>query len=74
MRLYMKNAIEYFYNLRPNEIRKNKTEYLFEIDNQYYSIKECNRSLEDLKTAVSECKFLCNKRNNGRIIEFRLFF
>lgn len=45
----MKNAIEYFYNLRPSEIKKNKNEYLFEYDGKHYSIKECNRSLEEIQ-------------------------
>ena len=45
----MKNTIEYFYNLKPKEIRKNKNEYLFEFDNKKYSFKECNRRLEEIQ-------------------------
>ena len=44
----MKNTIEYFYNLRPNDIHQNKEEYFFEIDNKYYSLKECNRTPDEI--------------------------
>lgn len=44
----MKNAINYFYNLIPNNIRQNKEEYFFEAGNKNYLFQECNRSDEEL--------------------------
>lgn len=44
----MKNAIEYFYKLRPINIHQNKDEYFFEINKEYYSLKQCNRSIEEI--------------------------
>lgn len=44
----MKNAINYFYDLIPNNIHQNKDEYYFEVDNKKYILQECNRSREEL--------------------------
>lgn len=50
------------------DIFKSKMENLYNIYSDCNFINaECNRSLEELKTAVSECKFLCNKLESGEI-------
>ena len=44
----MKNVINYFYNLVPDNIHQNKEEYFFEVNNIKYIFQECNRTIEEL--------------------------
>ena len=68
----MKNAINYFYNLYPNDIRQNKEEYFFELNNKKYLLEECNRSNEEIYELYDMIySELCKKRianNNGEFI------
>lgn len=48
MRVIMKNAIKYFYNLEPINIRQNSEEYFFELQNNNYVLQQCNRSIEEI--------------------------
>lgn len=38
----MKNAIIYYYNLKPNEVHQNQTYYWFEVDNKTYYLYKVN--------------------------------
>lgn len=57
----MKNVINYFYNLSPNNIHQNKEEYFFEVNNIKYMFQECSRSLEELYELYNLQYYLYNK-------------
>jgi hypothetical protein len=44
----MKNAINYYYNLVPSDIRQSKDKYLFEYENYNYILEECHRTNDEI--------------------------
>jgi len=56
-RIYMKNALNYYYNLNPNNIYKKDNMYKFEHDNEYYTLLDItnnNKNLNDIYNMTIE--------------------
>ncbi len=70
----MKNTINFFYNLIPDEIEENDEEYSFLIDYEYYFLVPYERPVEDLPTLENislellshnvKCHTMIRNRNN----------
>ena len=58
----MKNAINYYYNLMPRDIRQSKNKYYFEYDNYNYVFEECLRTTEELYELYNLEYYLYNQQ------------
>lgn len=54
----MKNAIFYYYNITPYNMRQSKNEYNFECNGNYYLLQESNRSLEEVSELYNLAYYL----------------
>ncbi len=58
----MKNAINYYYNLTPCDIRQSKNGYHFVCDNYNYVLEECFRTTEELYELYNLEYYLYNQK------------
>ncbi len=58
----MKNAINYYYNLTPCDIRQSKNKYYFEYENFNYVFEECFRTTEELYELYNLEYYLYNQQ------------
>lgn len=49
----MKNAIKYYYNFEPADIHFISNNYFFSIDNQFYTLYDCNQDEKDAQVVYS---------------------
>ena len=60
----MKNAINYYYNLMPDDVHQNDKCYYFEYSNDKYILEECRRTVEEVYQLYNLSVYFYNKKIN----------
>lgn len=64
----MKNIIEFYYNLSPEDIKQNNNNYYFKINNNYYIFKEYTINISLIEDITKLNIYLNNYLNTNKII------